>query len=108
DFHPFGEEILTTHRHPDHGYTPDDVRQKFTGYERDEETDLDFAQARSHNFEIGRFTVPDPFNIIFEREVGRNKRERKHIFIRYLTQAQNWNRYVYVLNNPVNLTDPDG
>src|SRR5690606_3394156 len=43
DFHPFGEEILTTHRHPDLGYTPDDVRQKFTGYERDNEIDLDYA-----------------------------------------------------------------
>lgn len=34
DFHPFGEEILTTHRHPDLGYTPDDIRQKFTSHER--------------------------------------------------------------------------
>ncbi len=65
DYHPFGEEIGTlTHgsparaAHPD--YAPDTVRQQFTGYERDGETQLDFAQARMHSYTHGRFTSPDP------------------------------------------------
>ena len=37
DFRPFGEEIARTN------YGADNVRQKFTGYERDIESDLDFA-----------------------------------------------------------------
>src|SRR5690606_19710395 len=91
DFHPFGEEILTTHRHPDHGYTPDDVTRRFTTYERDGETDLDYAQARNFDSSKGRFLSPDPL-LSSGRAAG----------------PQTWNRYVYVLNNPTILTDPDG
>ncbi len=49
DFMPYGEEafIGVGNRAVGHGYTyGDSTRQKFTGYERDEETNLDFAQAR--------------------------------------------------------------
>ncbi len=91
DFHPFGEEILTTHRHPDHGYTPDDARQKFTGYERDNESNLDFAQARYYNKNHGRFTTTDPL-----MASGRTE------------NPQTWNRYNYVGNNPLVVTDPTG
>ena len=91
DFHPFGEEILTTHRHPDHGYTPDDLRQKFTTYERDGETHLDFAQARYHNFGLGRFSSPDPAMASAIR-----------------SNPQSWHRYSYVLNNPYRYVDPSG
>jgi len=73
------------------GYTNDTIRKQFTGYERDTETDLDFAQARMHNFNLGRFSSPDPLMA-----------SAKRVF------PQTWNRYTYVLNNPLNLIDPSG
>ncbi len=52
DYLPFGEEIggpqlaLIGGREVTPGYVADSVRQKFTGYEADSETGLNFAQAR--------------------------------------------------------------
>ena len=91
DFQPFGEEITTSQRTPGLGYTDDTVRQKFTSYERDTETNLDFAQARYYSYGYGRFTSPDPLaasaNVI---------------------RPQSWNRYSYSYNNPIRFTDPSG
>jgi RHS repeat-associated protein len=91
DFHPFGEEIITAQRTQGSGYAADSVRQKFTGYERDIESALDFAQARHLNNGHGRFTSPDPM-------MGSALR----------VNPQTYNRYVYVLNNPLSLVDPRG
>lgn len=91
DFMPFGEEISTAQRTAGLGYTADTVRQKFTGYERDSESSLDFAQARMHNYNHGRFTSPDP--LMSSAKVK---------------NPQTFNRYSYVLNNPINLIDPLG
>ena len=55
DFMPFGEEIFRA------GYGSDSVKQKFTGYERDNETNLDYAKARMFGYSLGRFTSPDDF-----------------------------------------------
>jgi RHS repeat-associated protein len=85
DFRPYGEEIYR----PNQG--TDKVRQKFTGYERDAETDLDFAQARIYANKLGRFNSTDPLLASARIEM-----------------AQSWNRYAYVLNNPLRLTDPTG
>ena len=38
----------------------DEVRKQYTGYERDDESGLDFAQARYYNSNHGRFTSIDP------------------------------------------------
>lgn len=65
--------------------------QKFTGKERDAETGLDFFGARYFRSAQGRFTSVDP---AFESE--------------YLPYPQSWNRYAYVYNRPLSLTDPDG
>jgi RHS repeat-associated protein len=65
------------------------VRQKFTGYEADYETGLNFAQARYQSSVQGRFTSADPLS-------GNPHR------------PQSWNRYAYVLNNPLKLIDPTG
>src|SRR5947209_5248801 len=48
DYLPFGEELFagTGGRTAAQGYTGDSTRQKFTGYEADSETGLNFAQAR--------------------------------------------------------------
>jgi RHS repeat-associated protein len=77
------------------------VRQQFAGYERDNETGLDFAQARYFASVQGRFTSPDPFNPVVDID-------DEDDFEEYLGQPQNWNRYAYVWNNPLKYVDPDG
>lgn len=88
---PFGEELSASIgiRTADIGYGPDSVRQKFTGYVRDDETNLDFAQARYFSSVQGRFTSPDSFG-------GE------------LIDPQTLNLYSYVKNNPLKYTDPTG
>ena len=85
DYHPFGEEIART------GYGSDTIRKQFTGYERDGEVGLDFAEARYYRYRVGRFASPDPEN------AGAQAAE-----------AQSWNAYAYVGNNPLVYTDPSG
>jgi RHS repeat-associated protein len=83
------------------GYAPGDgVRQQFTHKERDIETGLDYFGARYYGNVQGRFTSVDPLEIASEPSRAK--------FVAYIGDAQNWNRYSYVLNNPVSLTDPDG
>lgn len=66
DFMPFGEELYTGigGRTGETGLkyfsSQDDIRQKFTGYQKDEETQLDFAEARMYQNLHGRFTAVDP------------------------------------------------
>jgi RHS repeat-associated protein len=85
DFMPFGEEITRA------GSGSDSVRQKFTGYERDNETNLDYAKARMFGSGLGRFTSPDNF-LNDTRPVD----------------PKSWNLYVYARNNPLRLVDPSG
>jgi RHS repeat-associated protein len=73
------------------GYVADSVRQKFTGYESDAETGLNFAQARYQSPVQGRFTSVEPLGA--STNVG---------------NPQSFNRYSYVNNNPVNSVDPTG
>ncbi len=74
------------------GYTyGDSTRQKFTGYERDEETNLDYAQARMYSNQLGRFTTVDPLLSSGEPVV-----------------PHTWNRFAYVMNNPLRFVDPTG
>jgi RHS repeat-associated protein len=94
DFHPFGEEIQSGigGRNSAQGYGGQDlIRRKFTGYERDIESDLDYAQARYYSSKLGRFYSVDP------EGAGA-----------YEENPQSWNAYAYVGNNPLNFTDPDG
>jgi RHS repeat-associated protein len=108
DFMPFGEEIRTPQRTQSLGYTADSVRQKFTSYERDIESGLDYAINRYYLIVVGRFTSVDPYNIIPEKEKGKDEEEKQKIFHNYISQPQIWNKYVYALNNPLKYTDPDG
>jgi RHS repeat-associated protein len=95
DYLPFGEELYanTGGRTTTQGYNSasDNVRQKFTGYERDNESGLDFARSRYYSSQLGRFTSTDPL-----MASGRS------------AMPQSWNRYAYVLNNPLSLVDPTG
>lgn len=95
DYLPFGEELGagTGGRTTSMGFSNsgDNNRKKFTGYERDSETGLDFAQARYDSSTQGRFTSPDPFAASAT-----------------ISNPQTFNRYAYCSNNPVNATDPGG
>jgi len=88
DFLPFGEQLAggntTTH--------------KFTGLERDSESGaggsagLDHTWFRQYSSQLGRWMHPDPAGLASVDP----------------SNPQSWNRYSYVLNNPMNLIDPLG
>jgi RHS repeat-associated protein len=95
DYMAFGEEIftaLTAQRTSGVGYPGGDgVRKQFTGYERDSETGLDFAQARTFSSTLGRFTTADSL-------LGSGNP----------VNPQTLNRYIYCFNNPLDLVDSGG
>jgi RHS repeat-associated protein len=94
DYKPFGEEIGAGigSRTTAMGYSvADGVRQRFTSKERDNETGLDYFVARYYSSTQGRFTSADPLEASAR-----------------LLNPQTWNRYTYVINNPLRLIDPDG
>ncbi|OLE52997.1 MAG: hypothetical protein AUG51_15170 [Acidobacteria bacterium 13_1_20CM_3_53_8] len=95
DYLPFGEDIAAAigNRSSVTGYSSiDDIRQKFTQKERDSETGLDYFDARYYSSVQGRFTSCDPIKI-----------SKQHI-----ANPQRWNLYIYVIDNPLAMIDPDG
>ncbi len=64
---------------------------KFTGKERDLESELDYFGARYASSSLGRFLSAD---LSMESVVLRN--------------PQSWNRFTYTLNNPLRYIDPNG
>jgi len=64
---------------------------KFTGKERDAESNLDNSQARYMGSSLGRFMSPDPSNLSVD-----------------FWLPQTWNRYSYALNNPLAFVDQNG
>ncbi len=81
-------------------------RDLFTGKERDAETGLDWFTTRYESSAQGRFTSPD--RLAWWEWQGSEKKEDKDKFADYIANPQNWNMYAYVLNNPLNHTDPFG
>lgn len=103
DYLPFGEELSAGVgiRSASLGYVGDSVRQKFTGYEKDNETGLDFAQARYFSNIQGRFTSVDPLNPVIDYTSDRT-------FYKFIAQPQNWNGYAFNRNNPLKYVDRNG
>lgn len=111
DYHPFGEGIggpQTTNRSVGLGYIEDTFRKRFTGYERDSETELDYAVNRHFSSSLGRFLQADPYSIVLEKEQSSSGEAKRDIVVAYLSQPQNWNRYSYAINNPLRFVDPNG
>jgi len=110
DYHPFGEEIATSQRTTGLGYANGTVRKQFTGYERDGETELDFAQARYFNKQHGRFTSPDEFEggsrDIYQ--LGNGDPEKQALPYAEIADPQTLNKYFYCRNNPLRFVDPTG
>jgi RHS repeat-associated protein len=103
DYLPFGEEIGNVGGRTaasEYG-TADDTRQRFTQKERDSESGLDYFGARYYSSPQGRFAGPDPYSIVHEAE-------DEDDFNAYVANPQRWDRYSYVLNNPLRYVDPDG
>lgn len=63
----------------------------FTGKERDSESGLDDLGVRYYSSNVGRMTTVDPSYASARMD-----------------NPQSWNRYSYVLNNPLELIDPTG
>jgi RHS repeat-associated protein len=98
DYLPFGRILSSADngRGSCHPSNPDNnvdgsIPQKFTGKERDAETGLDYFGARYYSGPQGRWTSPD-------RPFADQRAE----------DPQSWNLYSYVVNNPLNMVDPDG
>ena len=83
DYYPFGQLNSS-----DSGVTS----HKFTGDERDGETGLDRTKYRQYASSQFRWLTPDPAGLGAVDP----------------TNPQSWNRYAYVLNNPLASTDPLG
>ncbi|NVJ60924.1 MAG: hypothetical protein HWE27_11070 [Gammaproteobacteria bacterium] len=69
--------------------TAQEVNRGFTGHEMLSEVGLIHMNGRIYDPEIARFVQADPF-------------------IQAPNQSQNLNRYSYVMNNPMNASDPSG
>jgi len=76
--------------------------------ERDNETGLDFFEARYYASTQGRFTSIDPYNIVMETQFATDAKKAQSQFTTYLSNPQRWARYTYALNNPLLYTDPHG
>jgi RHS repeat-associated protein len=96
DYYPFGDEHSPVLQEVPSGFDREEPT-KFTGHERDyaggmgaeDGHAVDYMHARYASPTIGRFLSVDP-------KLGSTG------------NPQSWNRYAYVGNNPLNLTDPTG
>jgi len=70
----------------------DATENHFTGKERDAESGNDYFGARYYASSMGRMLSPDPVSGT----------------LIHIMNPQRWNMYAYVLNNPLNMTDPTG
>jgi RHS repeat-associated protein len=90
DFNAFGDETNSAQRTESLRYKPEEIRQDYTGYQKDDESGLEFAQARYYNNKHGRFTRVDPL-----------------VASANVKDPQTFKRYSYAMNWPYKFTDPD-
>jgi len=55
DYMPFGDEATSAQRTENPNYDSSETRKGYTGYEKDTESGLEFAQVRYYNAKHGRF-----------------------------------------------------
>ena len=82
NWQPLSETELT-------GFDSSRTRRGFTGHEHLDETGIIHMNGRIYDPKLGRFLQADPF-------------------VQSPAMTQSHNRYSYVLNNPLNATDPSG
>jgi RHS repeat-associated protein len=71
------------------GFDNSRTRKGYTGHEMVDHANLIHMGGRVYDPRLGRFLSADPL-------------------VQAPMQSQSWNRYTYVLNNPLNYTDPSG
>jgi RHS repeat-associated protein len=81
EYHPYGAAFLHE------GIST--MSPKFNSHEKDEESGLDFFNARHYDPEVTHFVTPDT---VIDGEAV----------------TQSWNRYMYVQGNPIRYGDPTG
>jgi RHS repeat-associated protein len=93
DYMPFGEELIAGYgnRIEALGYTANQVRQGFAGQQKDDETGFNYFGERYYSPAHGRFTSPDTL-----------------MASGGASNPQTWNRYAYVVNNPIAYIDVNG
>lgn len=64
---------------------------RFTDYVHDSESNLEHSLFRQYSSTQGRYLIPDPYSGSMD-----------------LGNPQSMNRYPYVMDNPINYTDPSG
>jgi len=88
-YDPFGARRNSQNLATPISQSPVDVHRGFTGQEHDDEFDLMNMHGRMYDATVGRFLSADP--LVGDPFFG-----------------QSYNRYSYVLNNPLSYTDPTG
>jgi RHS repeat-associated protein len=111
DFLPFGEEVPQGQAGRSASLVfgdSDNVTQRFTAKERDAESGLDYFGARYYGSALGRFTSPDEFKGGFDDLDGKPAFAAGPLPYADLSDPQTLNKYLYVRNNPLRYTDPNG
>jgi len=85
----FGSRNNVTSLNTVRQYTPISTNRGFTGHEHIDEVDFIHMNGRIYDAELGRFLSADPF-------------------IQSPMNSQSYNRYSYVMNNPLKYVDPSG
>ncbi|MCI0538651.1 MAG: hypothetical protein L0Z50_25875 [Verrucomicrobiales bacterium] len=100
DYYPYGKEITAW---------ADGETHKFTGKERDPESNLDYFGARYYSSQQGRFQSPDEFTGgPVDAFSANDPLPPGPLPYAIITNPQSLNKYSYTWNNPLRYTDPDG
>jgi len=99
DYYPFGVEIPPSFPETSAGYDREEP-MRFTGHERDFNVGTTTENSNYNDFMHARATIPQWGRFLSVDPVLDAKRAT--------VNPQAWNRYTYVMNNPVRWTDPRG